>query len=123
MEDVLAINLRLKDENKTFYDNNNEQILVNEYYQDTHTLDELKHNHKGFEFFTNLTDFKKAFIDAIKANQFELLIIKNLLLLKVNIVNYFNYIKTISVIIRPCVNKTSPQQSWNSFNNKNNPMK
>ncbi len=32
VEDVLAINLRLKDENKTFYDNNNEQILVNEYY-------------------------------------------------------------------------------------------
>ena len=122
VEDVLAINLRLKDENKTFYDNNNEQILVNEYYQDIYTLDELKHNYKGFEFFTNLTDFKKAFIDAIKANQFELLIIKNLLLLKVNIVNYFNYIKTISVIIRPCVNKTYPQQSWNSFNNKNNPV-
>ena len=120
VKDVLAINLRLKDENKTYYNNNNEQILVDEYYQDIYTIDELKNNYKGFEFFTDLTDFKNAFIDAIKANKFELLIIKNILLLNVNILNYFNNIKEINVIIRPCVNRISPQELWNSFNKKNN---
>ena len=119
VKDVLAINLRLKDKNKTYYNNNNEQILVDEYYQDIYTIDELKNNYKGFEFFTDLTDFKNAFIDAIKANKFELLIIKNILLLNVNILNYFNNIKEINIIIRPCVNKISSQELWNFSNKKN----
>ena len=50
MKDVLAINLRLKDENKMFYNKNNELILMEEYYQDIYTLDELKNNCKDFDF-------------------------------------------------------------------------
>ena len=119
VKNVLAINLRLKNKNTKFYNSNNEQILLNEYYQDLYTLDELKNNYKGFEFFTDLTEFKKAFIDAIKKNRFELLIIKNILLLNVNIINYFNDIKELSVIIRPYIGKKSPEELWNSSNNKN----
>ena len=122
VEDVLAINLRSKEENKTFYNNNSEQILVDEFYQDIYTLDELKNNCKSFEFFTDLTEFKKAFIDAIKANKFELLIIKNFLLLNVNILNYCNDIIEIRLIIQSCINKNSPKELLNSFNNKNNSL-
>ena len=120
VKDVLAINLRLKDENKMFYNKNNELILMEEYYQDIYTLDELKNNCKGFEFLTELNDFKKAFIDAIKADKFELLIIKNMLLLKVSILNYFNEIKNINVIVRPYINKIWPHQLWYSYNKENN---
>ena len=120
VKDVLAINLRLKDENKTFYNNNNEQILIDEYYQDIYTLNELKNDCKGFEFFTDLTEFKKAFIDSIKVNKYELLIVKKNLLLVMNIINIFNDIKKICLIIRPYINKIIPQELLNSFNKKNN---
>ena len=69
---------------------------------------------------TELNDFKKAFIDAIKADKFELLIIKNMLLLKVSILNYFNEIKNINVIVRPYINKIWPHQLWYSYNKENN---
>ena len=37
-----------------------------------------------------------------------------------NIKNFFNDIKEISLIIRPYINKISPKELWNSFNKKNN---
>lgn len=110
---VLAINLRLKNNENQYYNKNNEQIEVKEFYQDIYTLEELKNNVKGLEWFTDLTDFKKAFINAITKNKYELSIIKNVLLLNMTIINYFGDTKICNLIIRPFINKVSPSNFWN----------
>ena len=120
VDKVLSISLRLLNKNKTFYNKNNELLEVTEFYQDIYTLEELKNNIKGFEFFTELNDFKKALIAGIKQNEFELLIIKNMALLNINIKNYFNLIKTISIIVRPSVcNITLKDICKNNFTKNN----
>ena len=112
VDSVLSISLRLLNKNRTFYNKNNEVLEVSEFYQDIYTLDELKNNIKGFEFFTELNEFKNALIVALKKNEFELLLIKNNILLNVNIQNYFNYTKTLYLLIRPYIHSKSPKDFW-----------
>lgn len=117
VENVLSISLRLLTKNKSFYNKNNELLVVTEFYQDIYTIEELKNNIKGFEFFTELIDFKRAIIAGIEKKEFELLIIKNTVLLNVNIKNYFNITKTFSIIARPSINKIF--QGKNSLDKNN----
>ena len=116
---VLSLSLRLLTKNKSFYNSNNELLEVNESYLEIYTIAELKNNIKGFEFFTELIDFKKALIAGIKKNEFELLIIKNMVLLNVNITNYFNITKPFSIIARPFLNKKSPKDIVKNILDKN----
>ena len=120
VENILSISLRLLTKNKSFYNKNSELLEVNEFYQDIYTIEELKNNIKGFEFFTELIDFKKALIAGIKQNEFELLIIKNTAVINVNIKNYFNITKTLSIIARPSLNKISQKDIGKNIFDKSN---
>ena len=94
--------------------------MVNEYYQDIYTLEELKNNVNSFEWFTDLKDFKQEFIKAIIDKNFELLVIKNLLLLNINISNIFGDKGICNLLIRPYINsKIPPNYFWNQ-SSKNN---
>ena len=110
VDKVLSLSLRLLTKNKSFYNKNNELLEVSEFYLDIYTIEELKNNIKGFEFFTELIDFKKALIAGIKQNDFELLIIKNMVVLNINIKNYFNITKTFTIITRPSLLKISKKR-------------
>ena len=113
VDKILCINLRLKNKEQNYFNKNNEKIEVSEYYQDIYTLEELKNNRKGFEWFTELMDFKRAFTKAINENNFELLVIKNLLLLNVNIINIFGDKGIYNLLIRPCINnKKNSNDFW-----------
>ena len=113
VDKVLAINLRLKNKNQNYYNKNNEKVDVKEYYQDIYTIEELKNNSEGFEWFTELIEFKNAFISCIKKNNFELLIIKNILILNLNVRNYFGDFNKCILPIRPYFNKLPPDNFWN----------
>ena len=126
VDEVLSINIRLKNKDENYFNKNNEQIEVKEFYQDIYTLDELKNNVKGFEWFTDLMAFKEAFIKSIKRNNFELFVIKNILLLNMKIINYFRDECICNLIIRPYIGSLSPNYFWNfssKTKNKNNPKK
>ena len=113
VNNVLAINLLLKNKDQNYYNKNNEQIEVMEFYQDIYTLEELKNNVNGLEWFTELFDFQNAFIKSILRNNYELLIIKNVLLLNLNIINYFGDNIRYNLIIRPYINnKVSSQNNF-----------
>ena len=103
-DEAMSISAQLIDKDQKFFNKSNEGIVVNEFYQDIYTLQELKKNYKGFEYFMGLEEFEESFIMALKENKFELLIIKDLLLLNVTIKNYFLDSKTINLVIRPCTN-------------------
>ena len=113
VDEILCINLRLINKEQNYFNKNNEKIEVSNYYQDIYTLEELKNDFKGFEWFTELADFKNAFIRAIKENNYELLVIKNLLLLNVNIINIFGDRGICNLLIRPYINKN--ENSTNIF--------
>ena len=120
VQEVLAINVHLKNKEQKYFNKNNEQILVNEYYQDIYTLEELKNNVQGFEWFTELGDFNQEFIKAIIDKNFELLVIKNFLLLNINISNIFGDKGICNLLIRPYLNnKFPPSYFWN-LPSKNN---
>ena len=120
VKEVLAINVHLKNKEQKYFNKNNEQILVNEYYQDIYTLEELKNNVQGFEWFTELGDFNQEFIKAIIDKNFELLVIKNFLLLNINISNIFGDKGICNLLIRPYLNnKFPPSYFWN-LPSKNN---
>ena len=116
-DEAMSISAQLIDKDQKFFNKSNEGIVVNEFYQDIYTLQELKKNYKGFEYFMGLEEFEESFIMALKENKFELLIIKDLLLLNVTIKNYFLDSKTINLIIRPCTNK---ENITDVFKNKSN---
>jgi hypothetical protein len=120
VKEVLAINVHLKNKEQKYFNKNNEQIVVNEYYQDIYTLEELKNNVQGFEWFTELGDFNQEFIKAIIDKNFELLVIKNFLLLNINISNIFGDKGICNLLIRPYLNnKFPPSYFWN-LPSKNN---
>ena len=120
VNEVLAINIRLKNKDQNYFNKNNEQIEVKEFYQDIYTLEELKNNVKGFEWFTDLANFKEAFIKSIKKNNFELFVIKNILLLNIKIINYFGDEGICNLIIRPYLGSLSPNYFSNFSSIKNN---
>ena len=120
VNEVLAINIRLKNKDENYFNKNNEQIEVKEFYQDIYTLEELKNNVKGFEWFTDLANFKEAFIKSIKKNNFELFVIKNILLLNIKIINYFGDEGICNLIIRPYLGSLSPNYFSNFSSIKNN---
>ena len=98
-EEVLSITARLVNINKKDFNKNLEEIETSNIYQDIYTLAELKNNNKGFEFF-DLFEFKKAFINAIKEEKYELLLIKNILILELDALNIFGTKNTCKLIIR-----------------------
>ena len=98
-EEVLSITARLVNTNKKDFNKNLEEIETSNIYQDIYTLAELKNNNKGFEFF-DLFEFKKAFINAIKEEKYELLLIKNILILELDTLNIFGTKNTCKLIIR-----------------------
>ena len=98
-EEVLSITARLVNTNKKDFNKNLEEIETSNIYQDIYTLAELKNNNKGFEFF-DLFDFKKAFINAIKEEKYELLLIKNILILELDTLNIFGTKNLCKLIIR-----------------------
>ena len=117
-DEAMSISAQLIDKDQKFFNKSNEGIVVNEFYQDIYTLQELKKNYKGFEYFMGLEEFEESFIMALKENKFELLIIKDLLLLNVTIKNYFLDSKTINLVIRPCTNMENiPDVFKNKSNN------
>ena len=111
----MIIQADLKNKEEHFFNNNNEEIEISEKYYDIYTLDELKNNTKGIEWFNEL-DLKNAFIQSIKNSNFELLIIKNILLLSINIKNIFGDIKTCHLVLRPylCVSYEENNKGINS---------
>ena len=98
-EEVLSITARLVNTNKKDFNKNLEEIETSNIYQDIYTLAELKNNNKGFEFF-DLFEFKKAFINAIKEEKYELLLIKNILILELDTLNIFGTKNSCKLIIR-----------------------
>ena len=110
-EEVLSITARLVNTNKKDFNKNLEEIETSNIYQDIYTLAELKNNNKGFEFF-DLFEFKKAFINAIKEEKYELLLIKNILILELYTLNIFGTENTCKLIIR------SSSDSNKIFNNQ-----
>lgn len=100
-EEKLIIKAELLNKNESFFNSNNEEIEFSEKYYEIYTLAELKNNIKGFEWYSELSEFKEAFLNGIKNNNYELLIIKKLLLLSINIVNIFGINKNSFIILRP----------------------
>lgn len=100
-EEKMIIQAEILNKNETFFNENNEEIEFSEKYYEIYSLSELKNNIKGFDWFNELREFKEAFLNGIKNNNFELLIIKNVLLLSINIVNIFGIMKNSFIILRP----------------------
>ena len=96
---IIKADLINKDEH--YFNNNNEEIEISQKYYETYTLDELKNNTKGLEWFSELTELKDAFIESIKNNNFELLVVKNILLFSINIKNPFGFSKNCHLVLRP----------------------
>lgn len=111
VEELLYITARLANTSKKDFNKNLEEIETSNIYCEVYTLAELKNNNKGFEFF-DLFEFKKAFINAIKEEKYELLLIKNILILELYALNIFGTKNTCKLIIR------SSSDSNKIFNNK-----
>ena len=97
----MIIQADLINKEEHYFNNNNEEIEISQKYYETYTLDELKNNTKGLEWFSELTELKDAFIESIKNNNFELLIVKNILLFSINIKNLFGLSKNCHLVLRP----------------------
>ena len=124
--EVLVIKAVLINKNEKIFNKNNEVIDVSEFYQDKYTLSELKNNSKGFEYFFDLITFKNSFIKSIQEKKYELLIVKDILLLNINIDNYSCIYKTIKLVIRPTINLKNQFCKNNficNFNKDNNSSK
>ena len=123
--EVMIIQAELLNKNELYFNENNEEIEFSEKYYEIYSLAELKNNGKGFEWFTKLSEFKEAFMNAIKNNKYELLLIKNVLLLSINIINIFGLNNNMSLILRPYLNNADITKTKNNElvyinNSKNN---
>jgi len=114
VDQLMIIQAELINKNEPFFNENNEEIEISDKYYEIYSLAELKNITKGFEFFTKLYEFKQAFVNGINSNKFEFLVIKNILLLSINIENIFGNNKDFHLILRPC------QYVVNMIENKNN---
>lgn len=117
----MIIQAEILNKNELYF-NENDQIEFSEKYYEIYSLSELKNNNKGFEWFTKLNEFKEAFINGINNDKYELLLIKNILLLSINITNIFGFNKNGFLILRPYVNNinNSPLKNGNIENINNN---
>ena len=80
---------------ESYFNENYEEIEISEKYFEIYSLAEIKNNNSGCEFFTELNEFKGAFIKTFNDNNYELLFIKNILLLTINIVIFSVFIKLV----------------------------
>ena len=115
----LIIKAELLNKEESYFNENNEEIEISEKYLEIYSLAELKNNNKGCAFFTELDEFKDAFIKAIDDNNYELLIIKNVLLLTVNIINMFGIIKICHLLLKPCINNNNNNTNVKNRNDEN----
>ena len=101
--EMMIIQAELLNKNESFYIENIDKIEISEKYCAIYSLPELKNNISGFEWFFELYEFKEAFINGINNNNYELLLIKNILLLSINIVNIFGINKISHILLKPCI--------------------
>ena len=106
---------------ESYFNENYEEIEISEKYFEIYSLAEIKNNNSGCEFFTELNEFKDAFIKAINDNNYELLIIKNVLLLTRNIINFFGIHKICHLLLKPFINNIINHNLENTnYENVNN---
>ena len=105
VDEIMVIQAELLNKDESFFNENNEEIEIYEKYYEIYSFAELKNNIKGTEWFTELIEFKDAFLDGINRNNFEILIIKNILLFNINIINIFGENKDSHLILRPFEDK------------------
>ena len=106
---------------ESYFNENYEEIEISEKYFEIYSLAEIKNNNSGCEFFTELNEFKDAFIKAINDNNYELLIIKNVLLLTINIINFFGIHKICHLLLKPFINNIINHNLENTnYENVNN---
>lgn len=117
VDQLMIIQAELINKNEPFFNENNEEIEISDKYYEIYSLAELKNNTKGFEWFTELYEFKQAFINGINSNNFEFLVIKNILLLSINIINIFGNNKDYHLILRPWQYIVSMKENENNINN------
>ena len=94
-DEILQIQAELINKGETFYNENNEETDVSEKYYEIYTLAELKNNCKSFSWFLELKEFLEAFRKGLENNNYELLILKNVLFLNIKIINILEFVKTI----------------------------
>jgi hypothetical protein len=104
-DEILQIQAELINKGETFYNENNEETDVSEKYYEIYTLAELKNNCKSFSWFLELKEFLEAFRKGLENNNYELLILKNVLFLNIKIINIFGICKNYYLGLRPCINK------------------
>ena len=100
----MIIQANILNKNESYFNESTEEIEFSEKYYEIYSLAELKNNIKGFEWFTKLNEFKEAFINGINNDKYEFLLIKNVLLLSINIINIFGINKNAFLILRPYIN-------------------
>ena len=101
--EMMIIQAELINKNESFYIENIDKIEISEKYCSIYSLAELKNNISGFEWFFELYEFKDAFVNGINNNNYELLLIKNILLLSINIVNIFGINKISHILLKPFI--------------------
>ena len=101
--EMMIIQAELLNKNESFFIENIEKVEIAEKYCGIYSLAELKNNNKGFEWFYELKEFKNAFLNGINSKNYELLLIKNILLLSINITNIFGINNICHILMMPCI--------------------
>ena len=110
--ELMIIQAELLNKNEPYYIENIDKIEISEKYCAIYSLAELKNNISGFEWFFELYEFKEAFVNGINNNNYELLLIKNILLLSINIVNIFGINKISHILLKPCKNQNNANEQY-----------
>lgn len=113
----MIIQANILNKNESYFNESTEEIEFSEKYYEIYSLAELKNNIKGFEWFTKLNEFKEAFINGINNDKYEFLLIKNVLLLSINIINIFGNNKDYHLILRPWQYVVCMKENENNINN------
>jgi len=113
-EELMIIKAELLNKDKFYFNEKNEEMEVSEVFYEIYSLAELKNNIEGCEWFNELYEFENAFLKGINNNNCELLIIKNVLLLNINIINIFGNNLNCYLILRPYLNKINNKINFDS---------
>ena len=107
--ELMIIQAELLNKNESYYIENIDKIEISEKYCAIYSLAELKNNISGFEWFLDLYEFKEAFVNGIVCNNYELLLIKNILLLSINFVNIFGI---SHILLKPCKSQNNANEHY-----------
>ena len=118
-EELMIIKAELLNKDKFYFNEKNEEMEVSEVFYEIYSLAELKNNTEGCEWFNELYEFKNAFLKGINNNNFELLIIKNVLLFNINIINIFGNNLNCYLILRPYSKQINNKINFDSTCNVN----